>query len=106
MAIFLSPVHDLAGSIFDAIVFGIHFMLAQVFYLDRSESSQTSMEGNFRKPYTFYLQAFDELAAEVQTGSGSRYSTFMFRIYRLVTLFIFLIGFSFNVFGKRGFAQL
>ncbi|MNF02482.1 hypothetical protein D3C80_2016310 [compost metagenome] len=63
------------------------------------------MQCNFCKFHPFNLQAFDQLAAEVQTSSRRCYSTFILGIYRLVALFIFFFRLTLKQFRQWGFAH-
>src|SRR5688572_33185223 len=105
MTIFLGTVRDLAGIVFDAIVFSIHFMFAEIFHFNGTESTKPGMKRYFSKTDTFYLESFDQFTAEVQAGSRSCHGAFMFGIYRLVALFIFFVRFTLDIFRKWCFSQ-
>ena len=96
-------VDDLAGHVFYTIIFGIHFMLAQVFDLYGSECAQPGMEGDFGKTDTFYLKSFDQFFTEMQASGWSGNGTFMFCIYGLISFLVFLVGFAFDVFWQAVF---
>src|SRR5436190_10418424 len=105
MTIFFCAVHDLAGYIINAVIFGIHFMFAQIFYFDRTESAKAGMESYFREANALYLQSFDQLPAEMETGCGGSYRTFVLGIDGLVAFFIFFVWFALDIFWQRRLAQ-
>src|SRR6202012_3913527 len=73
--------------------------------LDRAESTQAGVQRDLGKTNAFYLKAFDQFLAEVETRRGGGYSAFMFGIYGLVTFLIFLIRLAFDVFGQGSLTQ-
>src|SRR5438045_7064865 len=105
MTIFFCAVHDLAGYIINTVIFRIHFMFAQIFYFDWAESAKACMKSYFCETNTLYLQSFDQLAAEMQTGCGSGYRTLMLGIDSLVSFFIFFVWFALDIFWQRRLAQ-
>src|SRR5689334_8910381 len=101
----LTLIHNFARGFLDAIIFSIHFMLAQIFNFNRPESSQTGMKCDLGKSYPFYFKALNEFYTEVKAGSWRRNSSLMLGIHRLIPLLIFFIRLALDIFWKRRFTQ-
>ena len=87
-------------------LFRIHLMLCQVFYVDVAEVTQTSVQSDICKVYTFDFQTFHQLTAEVQTSSRSSHRTFVLRKDRLKAFCIFRFhGTVDDRVGKWGLTQ-
>src|SRR5580765_1613831 len=105
MTIFLCSVHYFTSNILNVIIFCIHFMLAQIFYFNRPESSQACMQCHFCKTDSFYLQAFYQFTAEMKTGCWCCHGSLMLCIYGLVAFFVFFIRLALDIFWQRCFTQ-
>ena len=105
VSVFLCPVHDLAAGIINMIILGIHLMFTEILHFNRAESSQSGMQGEFRKTNSFNFQTFDQFLAEMQTGCRCSHGSLMLGINSLVSLFIFFVRFSFDILGQGCFSQ-
>ena len=81
-------------------------MLGEVFHINVAEVAQSDMQCDFSKSDTLKLEAFHDLAAEMQAGSGSGNCPFIFGKNGLVALIVFMGDRPVMDFRKRGFAKL
>ena len=86
----LGLVHYLASLVGDSHLLRAHLVLGEVFHLDGVETSQSAMHGDEREVHAFDLQAFHQLAAEVQTRCWCRDGALVFGIDGLEVLYIIL----------------
>src|SRR3712207_5773007 len=101
MSGFLCLVYHFHRRVVNTVILRVHFMFAQVFYFNWTERTQAGVKGNFGKTDSLDLATLDQFAAEVQSGSRSGHSTFMFGINSLVAFAVLVIRFTLDVFWKR-----
>ena len=81
----LGTVHNADGFFVHNHLFRVRLMLREVFHINVAKITQTSMKSNISKIDTLDFQALHQFTAEVQTGSRSRYRTFIASKDRLET---------------------
>src|SRR5690606_34342488 len=100
-----SPVHQFYRLFIDDEVFGIHFVLRQIFDINRPESTQANVERYKRHVYPLDLEALKQLTGKVHSGRRRRNGALVFGINRLKSFLVFGFYFPLNVFGKGSLSE-
>ena len=90
-------INDVYGWFSDFVVFRIHFMFRKIFDFNFSESAKPDMQGYVCKFDAFFLNRSQKFLRKVKSGSRRCNRSDIFRIYRLVHLFIRVFCLTFNV---------
>ena len=102
-AIFSGFIHDCRLIFFHHIIFGMHFMIQNIFCFYRTESTQTYMECHMGNLYAHFFNFLQQFRCKMKSCCGRCCRTIMFCIYSLIAFFIF--QFMCNVRRQRHFAQ-
>ncbi len=89
MVVLLCPVYNLGGFLGNVDLFGVHFVLGEVFHINRAEVAQPYMKGDFGEINSLYLHTLEQLLAEVQACSRSSYCSLMLGVNSLIAFPVF-----------------
>ena len=90
----------------DEQLLGVHLVLGEVLDIDFAEVAQPRVQSEKSVVDTFNLHAFQQLPAEMESGSRSDHSPFVTGKDVLITLGIELLDRTGDVGGQRHLAQL